>query len=107
MTLTLATSSVDLQQDGNMNPSVALTIANAPGAVNVTVTGLPTGITAQYSSSAQLLSFSGGKNVAAGSYTVTVTAASGDQSASKALTVVNDVVTVVNSTVDTSLGVNG
>lgn len=107
MTLTLGASSVDIQQDGNLIPSVVLTISNAPGAVSVTVTGLPSGISAQYNATGSLITFSGGPNVPAGTYTATVTATSGTQSASQSIAVVNDVVAVVNPTVDTSLGVNG
>jgi hypothetical protein len=107
MTLTLAASSVDVQQDGNMHPSIVVTIANAPGTVSVSVTGLPNGISAQYDASSQLLSISGGLGVAAGTYPATVIATSGTQSASQPLTVINDVVAVVSSAVDSSLGVNG
>jgi hypothetical protein len=108
MTLSLGgTSSVDMQQDGNLNTTLVLTVANAPGAVTITVTGLPAGISAQYDATSQSLMFSGGPNVSAGTYLVTVTATSGTQSASQLLTVVNDVVAVVNPAVDTTLGVNG
>jgi hypothetical protein len=107
MTLTLAASSVDVQQDGNLIPTVVVTIANAPGAVSVSVTGLPNGISAHYDSPSSTITISGGPNVPAGSYTAAVTASSGTQSATQNLTVVNDVVAVVNPTVDTTLGVNG
>jgi len=109
MSLTLAVSHIDLQQDGNWIPTVTITITNAPGAVSVVVTGLPAGITAQYNSDPQSpsITFSGGLNVPAGTYTATVTATSGTQSASQPLSVTNDVVAVVNPTADTSLGVNG
>lgn len=109
MTLTLATSSLDLQQDGNMNVLVPVTITGAIGTVNVAITGLPPGITAQYlpNDGDPAISFSGGVNTAAGTYTATVTASTGTQSASRQMTVVNDVVAVVDSTVDTTLGVSG
>ena len=109
MTLTLAVSSVDVQQDGNLVPLIPVSIANAPGQVTLTVTGLPNGISAQAlpTTSPNSISISGGQNVAAGTYTATVTATSGSQSASQPLTVINDAVAVVNSTVDTTLGVNG
>jgi hypothetical protein len=107
MTLSLPVSSVDLQQDGNLDPSLVLTIANAPGPVTVAVTGLPAKITAQYDASAELLSFTGGQGVSAGSYAVTVTATSGTQTASQPLTVVCDVVAVVTHPVDTALGIQG
>jgi hypothetical protein len=107
MSLNLGVSSIDLQQDGNVVQSLGITIANAPGAVTVSVAGLPAGISVQYDSGIQFLTFSGGKGVAAGKYTATVTASSGTQTASQPLTIVNDVVVVVNPTVDTTLGVNG
>ncbi len=107
LTLSLGVTSIDLQQDGNMNPGIALTFTNAPGAVSVSVSGLPTGISAQYDAASQLLSFSGGKDVPAGSYAVTVTATSGAQTASQPLTVINDVMAVVSPDVDLTLGVNG
>ena len=109
MTLSLPVSSVDVQQDGNLIPGFQLTVSNAPGPVNVTVTGLPAGITVQITSNVTgpFISIGGGPNVPAGTYTATITATSGTQSASKTLSVVNDVVAVVNATVDTTLGVNG
>jgi hypothetical protein len=107
MTLSLSVSSIDMQQDGNVNPGITLTIANALGDVSVSVTGLPNGISAQFDAASQLLSFSGGKDVPAGSYAATVTATSGAQTASQPLTVINDVVAVVSPDVDPSLGVSG
>lgn len=107
MTLALESSSVDLQQDGAMHYAIGVTITNAPGAVTVSASGLPTGITAQFDGSAQMLDVSGGSGVAAGTYTATITAASGNQSVSQPLTIVNDVVVVVNPSVDTTLGING
>ncbi|MGH9518511.1 MAG: hypothetical protein ACRD2D_02640, partial [Terriglobales bacterium] len=107
MTLTLPISTIHMQQDGNIIPTIVLAIANAPGAVTVSVTGLPTGITASYDAPTTTVSFSGGTNVPAGTYATTVTATSGTQSASQTLTVINDVVATVNSTVDTTLGIHG
>jgi hypothetical protein len=107
MTLTLPVSSIDLQQDGNLIPTLALRIANAPGAVSVSVTGLPNGISAQFDLTSSALTFSGGPNVAAGTYTATITATSGTQSATQTLSVVNDVVAQVDATIDSTLGVNG
>jgi len=107
ITLSLGVSSIDMQQDGTMNPAIALTIPNAPGAVSISVSGLPNGISAQFDAASQLLSFSGGKDVPAGSYAATVTAASGTQTASQPLTVINDVVAVVSPDIDPTLGVNG
>ncbi len=109
MTLTLSVSSIDLQQDGNLIPIVPISIANAPGSVTVSVSGLPSGITAQYSGNNgdPVITFSGGPNTPAGTYAATITATSGTQSTSKTLSVVNDVVAVVNANVDNTLGVNG
>ncbi|HWG21296.1 MAG TPA: hypothetical protein VG225_12265 [Terracidiphilus sp.] len=107
MTLALAASSIDLQQDGNVYNLIPLTITNAPGAVSVAVTGLPAGITVQYNATVPAITISGGSNVPAGTYKTTVTATSGTQTASQTLTVVNDVVAVVSSDVDTTLGING
>lgn len=107
MTLTLPASSIDLQQDGTINYLVKLTITNAPGAVSVSVTGLPSGIAATYDSSVQAITISGGTGVPAGTYKTTVTATSGTQTASQPLTVINDVVAIVDPTVDTTLGING
>ena len=109
MTMSLPVSSIDVEQDGNLMPSVAVTVSNAPGTVTTTVTGLPAGISAQVTQSGTtpMVMFSGGPGVAAGTYTATVTAVSGTQTVSQPLSVVNDVVSVVNASVDTSLGVNG
>lgn len=107
MTLTLGASSVDIQQDGKLNTTLVVTITNAPAPVTVAVTGLPAGISAQYDAASQTLMFSGGPNVAAGTYMTTVTATSSTQSASQQLAVVNDLVAVVNPTIDTTVGVNG
>ena len=107
MTLTLAASTVHVQQDGTASPTIVLTVSNAPGAVTVSVTGLPSGITASYDAPTATLTLSGGNSVAAGTYAATVTATSGMQSASQPLSVVNDVVVAVSTTVDTSLGVHG
>jgi hypothetical protein len=109
MSLTLGVSHIDLQQDGNVSLLTTITITNAPGAVSVAVTGLPAGISAQYNPDppTPTIMFSGGMNVAAGTYTETVTASSGTQNASQQLSITNDVVAVVNPTTDTSLGMNG
>lgn len=109
MTLSLAASSVDVQQDGNLVASVALTIGNAPGAVTIGVTGLPQGISAKVNadSASPTVSFSGGVGVAAGTYQVTITAVSGGQTASQPLTLINDVVAVVQPIVDTNVGIKG
>ena len=107
MTLTVEPSTVDVQQNGNMIPGIAIEIANAPGAVSVSVTGLPTGISAQYDAPTQDLTISGGPGVPAGTYKATVTATSGSQTASQPLTVINDVVAIVDPTVDTTVGING
>lgn len=90
-----------------MNPGIALKIANAPGPVTVSVSGLPSGITAQYGAASQTISFSGGQGVAAGSYAATVIAQSGMQTVSQPLRVTVDVVAVVSGNVDTSLGQGG
>ncbi len=107
MTLSLPVSSIDLQQDGNLNVLVPLTITNAPGSVTVSVTGIPAGITAQFDPTSVSVSFAGGVTTPAGTYAATVTANSGNQTASAGITIVNDVVAVVNPSVDTALGVNG
>jgi hypothetical protein len=107
MTLSVDPSTIDVQQDGNLIPSIVLSIANAPGAVSVSVTGLPTGISAQYDVPTQLLTISGGPGAPAGSYKATVTATSGTQTASQPLTVINDVVAIADPTVETTLGING
>ena len=88
MTLTLSDSSVDIQQDGNLITGVVLKVANAPGPVTVTVTGLASGIKTRFDEPTQTLSIDGGKNVPSGSYTATVIASSGTQTASQKLTVV-------------------
>ncbi len=109
MILTLGVTSIDLQQDGKMVVLLPISITNASGSVAVVVTGLPAGISAQYNSDPQSpsITFSGGLNVSAGTYTATVTVSSGTQNASQQLTVINDVVAMVSPTVDTNLGVKG
>lgn len=109
MTLSLGVSSIDLQQDSKVDVLVPLTIQNAPGPVVISVTGLPSGIsaTANNSASAPSVQFSGGSGVAAGVYPVTISVNSGSQGASQNLKVVNDVVALVNPSVDTTLGVKG
>jgi hypothetical protein len=107
MTLTLPVSSIDLQQDGKIGVEIALTIANAPGAVTVSVTGLPTGATSTYHSDSTSISIDGGSGAPAGAYKATVTASSGTQTASQPLSVINDVVAIVDPTVDSALGIHG
>lgn len=109
MTLSLGVSSIDLQQDSKVDVLVPLTIQNAPGPVVISVTGLPSGIsaTANNTASAPSVQFALGAGVSAGVYPVTISVVSGSQTASQNLKVVNDVVAVIDPSVDTTLGVKG
>src|SRR5690349_15614740 len=65
MSLSLYTSSVDIQQDGNLETGIPVTVTNPPGPVTFTVTGLPIGISAEVTTITDPpnIDISGGKNV--------------------------------------------
>lgn len=109
LSLSLGSSSLVVPQDGTPT-TLPVTINGTGGAVTVTVSGLPSGVTQQNaatSGSAGSVTLVGSAAAAAGNYTVTVNVSSGGQTASQTLTLVSAVVAQVGSATDTSLGVNG
>jgi len=110
LTVTPAASTVVVPQDGTA-ATLALTISPLNSTVSVTVSGLPGGITQQYSSSSSApmgsVTFVGSGTAAAGSYPAVVTVSEGGQTASANFTLVSAVVAKVGSTQNTALGVNG
>jgi hypothetical protein len=110
LTVTPAASTVVVPQDGTA-ATLALTISPLNSTVSVTVSGIPGGITQQYSSSSSApmgsVTFVGSAAAAAGSYPAVVTVSEGGQTASANFTLVTAVVAKVGSTQNTALGVNG
>jgi hypothetical protein len=110
LTVSLRASNVVVAQDGTP-ATLPVTVNGADGSVTITASGLPAGVTQQYSagssSSLYNLTFIGSAAAAAGSYTAVVQVSTADQSATANLTMVSAVVAAVGSSTDTTKGVNG
>lgn len=112
LSVSLATSMVVSPQDGTP-AQLGVTIAGAANGsyVQVSVSGLPTGVTSQFTTNSGgpsgTLTITSSSSVPAGAFTGTVLAASGTQSASQSFTLVVAVAAMVGSLPDTTVGVNG
>jgi hypothetical protein len=110
LTVTLGASSVVAPQDGT-TASIAVNIGAQSGTPKVVVSGLPAGLTGQFTpidgGPSGSITFTGSAGAAAGSYAATVTVTDESQSASQSLTVISAVVARVGSANDTTQGVNG
>ncbi len=106
----LGSSSVAVSQDGTP-ATLAVTITGASGTPAVGVSGLPAGVTEQFTPVAGgpsgTLSFIGNTTVPADSYPVSVTVTAGSRVQSQAFTLVSAVVASIKPSVDTSLGIQG
>jgi hypothetical protein len=112
LSLSLSTSTVVSPQDGTpAQLGVIISGAAAGSSVQVTVSGLPSGVTSQFSTNSGgpsgTVAITSGPSVAAGAYTGTVGASSSTQSVSQSFTLVVAVAAIVGSAVDSTLGVNG
>ena len=106
LTVSLGASNVVLPQDGN--PVVLPVTINPSGnTASVIISGLPNGVTEQYSATGGAVTLMGSAAAAAGSYPSVVTVSESGQTASANFTLVSAVVAKVGSTQDTALGVNG
>jgi hypothetical protein len=106
----LGFASVAVAQDG-APVTLPVNVAGPAGTPTVTVSGLPSGITEQFTpvsgGPSGTLTFTGGPAVAAGNYAAVVTVSLAGQTATLNLTVIGAVVAKVGAVVDTTLGVNG
>jgi hypothetical protein len=88
-----------------------VTISGASGTATVSVSGLPSGLTAQFAASGAgpsgTLTLTGGPTASSGTYAATVTAALAGKTATSSLSVVSAAVAKVGTSTDTTLGVNG
>jgi hypothetical protein len=110
MTVSVGASSLVVPQDGT-TATLPVTVNNATGSVSITVTGLPGGITEQYSAgssgAAYTITFTGSASAPAGSYPAVVQVSAGSQMATASFTLVSAVVAKVLSASDTTLGIGG
>jgi hypothetical protein len=110
LSVTLGGSTIAVPQDGTP-VTLPVTINPLNSTVSVTVTGMPAGVTQQYSTTASgplgNLTFVGGATVPAGTYPAVVTVSENGQTASANFTLVSAVVAKVGSATDTTLGING
>ncbi len=110
LNLSLSTSMVLAPQDGTP-ASVTATVTGNSGAVTLAVSGLPSGTSAQITqpagNAAGTITFASSAGTPAGTYSLSVTASAGNNSANQSLTIVVAVAGIVGATVDQNLGVNG
>jgi hypothetical protein len=110
LSISLGSTTVVVPQDG-ATVQLPVTITGPAGTPSVSVSGLPTGVTTQYTSVtgslSETLTFTGSTSAAAGSYTPTVTVSLAGQTASQSFTLVSAVVAKVSNATDTTLGVKG
>jgi hypothetical protein len=110
LTVTLGSSSIAVPQDGTP-VTLPVTITPLNSTVSVAVTGLPAGVTQQYSTTTSgplgNVTFVGSASAAAGSYPAAVAVSENGQTASANFTLVSAVVAKVGSATDTTLGING
>jgi hypothetical protein len=108
--LTLGSSMVLAPQDGTPGQDTII-ISGTSSSVSLSVSNTPAGITPQFSSidatGHATLTLVASPAVPSGTYALTVSAASGTNSAAQPLTLVVAVSAVVANSTDTSLGING
>ena len=106
----LGSASIVVPQDGT-TVSLTVTISGPGGAGSVSLSGLPTGVTAQFAASnggpSGTVTFTGSAAAAAGSYSPFVQVSLAGQNASASFTLVSAVVAKVGGATDTTMGVNG
>lgn len=110
VSFSLGGSSVVVAQDGA--PATLPVIVTGPsGAESVTLSGLPSGVTGQFTpvsgGPSGTLTFSGSASAAAGTYAPSVTVRLAGQSQTQGFTLISAPVVTVSSAADTSAGVNG
>ena len=110
LSVTLSTPMVLAPQDGTPAP-VSVTVTGATSSATLSATGLPANLIATYTqpgaSGSGAVTFVASSNVPAGTYSVTISATAGSNRGSQPLTVLVAVSTVVSSSTDTTLGING
>ncbi len=110
LTVSMTTTSMVVPQDGAA-VQAAVTIAGPVGTPTVTINGLPTGITGQFTAvgagPSGAITLTGSAAAAAGSYLANVTVRLAGQVATNNFTVVSAVVVKVLNATDTTLGVSG
>lgn len=110
LSISLGSSTVVAPQDGTA-ATLPVTVSGASGLAIVTVSGLPSGVTAQFTAvgggPSGTLTFTGSAAAAAGTTSPTVQATLSGQTATQSFTLVSAVVAKVGNTADTALGVNG
>lgn len=110
LAVSLGSTSVAVPQDGTP-ATLTVSINGASGAASVAVSGLPAGVSEQFTPVAGgpsgTLSFIGNTTVPASSYPASVTVTAGSQTQTQSFTLVSAVVASIKPTVDTSLGIKG
>src|SRR5580698_970009 len=105
VTVTLSSTTVVVPQDGTQ-VTLPVTITPLVSTVSVTVTGLPAGMTQQFSTTTSgsigNVTFAGSAAAAAGSYPAVVTVTENGQTATANFTLVSAVVATVGKTTDTT-----
>ena len=112
LTVSLSTSTVVAAQDGTpAQLGVTVSGVNTGSPVSVTASNLPGGVTAQFTPSSSgpdgTIAVTAGPTTPAGTYSASVVASSGSQTASQSFTLTIAIAALVGSSMDTSLGVNG
>jgi len=110
LSFSMGSSSVTVPQDG-VPVTLPVYVTGPAGTAAVTVSGLPAGVTAQFTpvsgGPSGTLTFMGSASVAAGTYSPSVTVSLGGKSQTQGFTLVSAVVVKVTNIVDTTLGVKG
>ncbi len=110
LSVTLEASTLVVPQDGTP-ATLSATLSGVSGTPAITVSGLPSGVTAQSaagsSSSVYTITFAGSASAAAGTYPAVVQVSDGSQTATANLSMVSAVVAKVLSATDTTMGIGG
>jgi hypothetical protein len=110
LAVSLSASTVVVAQDGTP-ATLGVNISGVSGAATVVVSGLPAGVTSQFTplngGPSGTLTFIGGSGVQMGSNAATVTVTASNQTQSQGFTVITAIVAKISSTVDTTLGASG
>jgi hypothetical protein len=110
LSISMSSTSVVVAQDG-MPVQVPLAITGPTGTAMVEISGLPTGVSGQFTATSGgpsgTLTFTGSATTAAGNYPATVLVSLQGQTVSQSFTVTSAVEATVSSATDTTVGVAG
>jgi hypothetical protein len=110
LSINLSATNIAVPQDG-VAVQIPIAITGPDGFLTVTVSGLPTGVLAQFATTGAgpsgVLTFTAGASVPAGNYAASVTVSLAGQAKSQSFSLVCAVVARVENATDNTLGVNG